>query len=135
MPYRHQVLRGTNTICAGGSSPFTASGGSSYVWSTGATTAAITVSVAGTYTVTATKCRLRRPTNRTLTVNALPTPSVTGTNTICAGGLFYISRLVEVPAIMWSTGATTAAITVSVAGTYTVTATNAAGWRLPPTGR
>ena len=43
-------------ICAGTSTTLTASGGSSYLWSTGATTAAITVTPASTttYTVTAT---------------------------------------------------------------------------------
>jgi Secretion system C-terminal sorting domain len=45
---------GPTTFCQGGSVVLTASGGGSYLWSTGATTASITVSASGTYGVTAT---------------------------------------------------------------------------------
>ena len=42
------------TICEGVTATLTASGGSSYLWSTGATTASIKVASTGPYTVTAT---------------------------------------------------------------------------------
>jgi len=45
---------GSTTICAGGSVTLTASAGSSYLWSNGATNQSITVSTAGAYTVTVT---------------------------------------------------------------------------------
>ena len=65
-------ITGNNTICSGASSIFTASGGVSYLWSTGASTAAITVTTAGTYTVTATSASGCTATaDRTLTVNAI----------------------------------------------------------------
>lgn len=43
---------GDTDICSGGSVTLTANAGTSYTWSTGATTQSITVSAAGTYTVT-----------------------------------------------------------------------------------
>lgn len=45
---------GSLYLCTGGSVTLTASSGTSYLWSTGATTQAISVSTAGTYTVTVT---------------------------------------------------------------------------------
>jgi len=53
-PFEALINGGTNLLCTTGNVNLTASGGMSYVWSTGATNASITVSTAGTYTVTAT---------------------------------------------------------------------------------
>jgi len=47
-------ISGSLTICQGQSTTLTASGGTSYVWSTGATSATITASASGPYSVTAT---------------------------------------------------------------------------------
>lgn len=123
------AITGTNTICAGNSTIFTASGGGTYLWSAGsATTAAITVSTAGTYTVTVTNAAGCTATaTRTLSVNANPTPAISGTNTICTGNSSIFTASGG-GTYLWSAGAaTTASITVSTAGTYTVTVTNAAG--------
>ncbi|MFN8286180.1 MAG: T9SS type A sorting domain-containing protein [Chitinophagales bacterium] len=126
-----QVTPSTQTICNGQSATLTASGGASYVWSTTATTAAITVSptVNTTYTVTVTSAANCSATaSGSVSVNAVPTAQVTpSTQTICngqsatltaSGGASYV----------WNTTATTAAITVSPTAntTYTVTVTNAA---------
>lgn len=120
-------ITGTNTICSGQSSTFTASGGNTYAWSNGATTASINVSTAGTYSVTVTNAAGCTATaSRTLTVNSVPTASISGTNAIC-GGASSTFTASGGGTYAWSTGATTAAITVSTAGTYTVTVTNAAG--------
>ncbi len=114
-------------ICAGGTATLTATGGTSYVWSTGATTTSITASVAGAYTVTATNAAGCTATaSGTLTVNANPAPSVAGTTAICAGTSTVLTASGGT-GYTWSTGATTAAITVSAAGTYRVTASNASG--------
>ncbi len=124
-------ITGTNTICSGNSTTLTASGGTSYVWSTGATTASITVSPTQTttYTVTATGINgCTGNTTRTVTVNPLPTPSISGVNTICAGNSTTLTASGGT-SYVWSTGATTASITVSPTQTttYTVTATNGNG--------
>ncbi|NSW46284.1 MAG: PKD domain-containing protein, partial [Bacteroidales bacterium] len=120
------------TICAGGSTTLTASGGSSYNWSTGATTAAVTVNPASTttYTVTVTNAAGCTATaNATVTVNALPTAAITPASaSICADGSTTLTASGG-SSYNWSTGATTAAVTVNPASTttYTVTVTNAAG--------
>ncbi|MEK7413395.1 MAG: hypothetical protein AAB263_08765, partial [Planctomycetota bacterium] len=116
---------GATTFCEGGSVMLTASGGVSYVWSTGATTAAITVSISGTYTVTATDGNGCTDTeSQVVTVNPLPTASISGASSICSGETIMLTASGGI-SFLWSTGATTASISVSATGTYSVTATDA----------
>ncbi|GAB4137416.1 MAG: hypothetical protein Fur0041_12150 [Bacteroidia bacterium] len=130
-PLPTAAIAGTNTICAGQSTTLTASGGGTYSWSTGATTAAITVSPANTtvYTCTVTSAAGCSSTaTRTVTVNPLPTPAISGVITICNGQSTTLTASGG-GTYTWSTGATTAVITVSPANTtvYTCTVTSAAG--------
>lgn len=124
---------GHDTICTGDSVTLTATSGAGYSfkWSTGATTQSITVSTGGAYTLTvfhAPDSAVSAPT----TVVLAPSPSsaltLTGSATFCTGdsvtitapaGLFYA----------WSNTATSRSITVSAAGSYTVTVTNTRGCR------
>ncbi len=113
------AVAGTNTICAGQSTTLTASGGGTYLWSTGATTAAITVSPAATttYTVTVT-------TALGCTATATGTITVNPLNTI-AGGANLTSCINT--AITTFTMATTGATGVTFTGLPTgVTGTWAA---------
>ena len=73
------AVSGTTSICSGGSVNLTAWDGSSYLWSTGATTKAITVSTAGNYSVTVTNATGVAVTSETtaVTVNPLPVPIFT----------------------------------------------------------
>jgi len=123
------VTATNGVICSGTATTVTASGASSYVWSTGATTTSISVSSAGTYTVTGTSSLgCTASANSTVTSSTNPTPTVTNT-TICAGNNGTITVTAAGSTFVWSTGAITASITVSPASTttYTVTATNASG--------
>ena len=111
-------------ICSGGTFaplPTTSNNGINGTWSPALNNSATT-----TYIFTPVCASCADTASRTLTVNPLPTPAVSGTNTICAGqsSTFTASGGAT---YVWSTGANTAAITVSTAGTYTVTATSASG--------
>ena len=83
---------GATTICQGGSVTLTSSTETNYLWSTGATTQSITVTQAGTYTVS-TNCGLSTATSDPKTVTVIPTNSVAdvsiaitnGSNPTCPG--------------------------------------------------
>ncbi len=124
-------IAGTLAVCPGSSTTLTASGASTYVWSTGATTAAVTVSpaVATTYTVTATNANgCINTAQRTVTIRPLPTVAISGDNRICVGTSTVLTAS-GANTYAWSTGATTSAITVSpaITTTYTVTGTDSNG--------
>ena len=105
------------------------SAGATVAWNTGATTTDITVNAAGTYTVTATDANLCATLPKSITVTALPLPTLSVSNgttaVFCAGKDVLLSSVPSVGAtVLWNTGATTNDITVNTAGTYTVTATD-----------
>ncbi|HBF89167.1 MAG TPA: hypothetical protein DDX39_11045 [Bacteroidales bacterium] len=125
------ITNGTSTtFCAGGSVTLTSSAASGYSWSTGATTQAITVSTAGSYTVQITDANGCNATSaaKVVTVNTATTPTVTagGPTTFCTGGSVTLTSSAA-SGYSWSTGATTQAITVSTAGSYTVQITDGNG--------
>nr|WP_294858702.1 FG-GAP-like repeat-containing protein [uncultured Fluviicola sp.] len=127
---------GSTSICAGGSVTLTASAGTTYLWSTGETTASIIVTAAGSYTVqvtNATGCLSPVSSPTTVTVNALPaTPTITAgsSTTFCAGGSVTLTASAGTT-YLWSTGATTASISATTSGSYTVQVTNPAGCLSP----
>ncbi|MBL7787632.1 MAG: BspA family leucine-rich repeat surface protein, partial [Chitinophagales bacterium] len=118
-------ITGTTTACS--SVSLNATGGTSYIWSGGATpnSANNTFANSGTYTVTVSDANNCSATaNRTITVNTLPNANITGTTTACSsvslnatGGTSYI----------WSGGTTpnSANNTFTNSGTYTVTVSDA----------
>jgi gliding motility-associated-like protein len=117
------------SICAGGSRLLDAGpGGIAYAWSTGATTQTITVSTAGTFSVTVTGANGCQGTDQIIiSVNALPTPNLGPDLSLCAGGSTLISTGNVYSAYTWSTGAISPSISVSATGTYQVTVTDANG--------
>ncbi|MBL0025172.1 MAG: hypothetical protein IPO98_09260 [Saprospiraceae bacterium] len=120
-------INGTSEICSGSSTKWTTSGGSSFTWSTGASTAAINLNTAGTYTVTVTNehgCTASA--SRILSITNNPSAIVTGSNVICEGNSSTFTA-VDGGRYLWSNGATNSAITASLQGTYSVTVTSADG--------
>ncbi|WP_185155409.1 DUF11 domain-containing protein [Rudanella paleaurantiibacter] len=129
------ISAGSMSICAGQTTTLTASGGATYRWSTGATTAAISVSAAGTYSVTATSAAGCSGT-ATTTVVLNPGPVVTVTSTtVCAGQSATLTAS-GAATYQWSTGANTASIVVAPTATttYSVTGTSSAGCSATATG-
>ena len=97
------------------------------MWSNGSTTSAITITAAGSYTVTVTSGNGCAATaNKTVTVGSNITPTITGDTNICTGGSTTLSTSGG-GSYLWSNGSTTSAITVTTAGTYSVTVTNTGG--------
>jgi hypothetical protein len=120
---------GSTSFCPGGSVTLTSSTGSSYLWSNGATTKSITVSTAGSYSVTVSNgscSATSAPT--TVVVGSIPTATITASgSTNLAQGQSVTLTSGTASSYLWSNGATTQSITVSTAGSYSVTVTTAFG--------
>ncbi|MBI4929203.1 MAG: T9SS type A sorting domain-containing protein, partial [Bacteroidetes bacterium] len=94
IPTASITVTGTTTFCQGGSVTLTGQGGSSYSWSTTATTQSISVNQSGTYTVIATNTCGSSNTSASVTVNSLPTVTFSPLNpdTVClTGGSFALT--------------------------------------------
>ena len=121
-----------SSICVGDSATLTVSGGLTYLWNTSDTTTTIAVvpDSTTTYTVTVTSAEgCIDSANRTVTVNILPTASITpATSSICAGDSATLTASGGAT-YLWNTTDTIAAITVvpDSSSTYTVTVTSAEG--------
>ena len=121
-------ITGNNSICQGQSSTINAGSYAGYLWSTGATAATINVNTAGNYSVTVTDANGCTGTaSFNLTVNANPTPTITGVTSFCAGGNSTLNAGGGYTNYLWSGGATTQTINVTAGGNYAVTVTNASG--------
>ena len=120
------------TFCAGDSVILTSSAGTSYLWSTGATTPIINVDEAGSYTVRVTDangCQSAASIATIVAVNALPaTPTITasGSTTFCEGASVILTSSAGISSL-WSTGVTAPSINVTETGSYTVRVTDANG--------
>ncbi len=125
-------------LCPGDYVDLTASAGSAYNWSTGATSASIRVSTAGRYYVTVTNSTNCSASSGWVTVTALPAPNVAiaanGPLNICLGS----SRVLSVPPVggtsyQWRlnganiSGATGASYAATAAGSYSMWARTSAG--------
>jgi trimeric autotransporter adhesin len=121
-------ITGVETVCFGQSSELCASGGSTYLWSTGASTSCLTVNATGTYTVTVTDANGCKSTcSKTVTVGLEPTCQITGNDAICAGQSTPLCVPSGAAGYLWSTGATTSCIVALTATIYSVTVTNVGG--------
>jgi hypothetical protein len=122
------TFSGNDTICIGDTTVITAAGGTGYIWSSGATTAAASLSpaVTTTYTVTVTDANTCENTGSIpVTVNPLPVVTFSGNDTICEGSSTTITAGTGT-GFAWSSGDLTAAATLSpvVTTTYSVTVTD-----------
>ncbi|GAB3888943.1 beta strand repeat-containing protein [Spirosoma agri] len=117
--------------CANPSATLTAVGTGNFRWSTGSTDSQITVTTAGTYSLTLTSGNGCVAMSSAVVTSEQTAPAVSinptrGTLT-CASPSLTLTATTSASALRWSTGQTTPSITVTIAGTYSVTATGANG--------
>jgi len=121
-------LGNDTSICAGTSLSLNVSGtGTSYAWSTGASTPSISVNTAGTYWVAVSNaCGTSRD---TISISTLQAPSISlGADTaICLNSAVVLEADSGAWNYQWSTGSIARRITAVIAGNYSVTASNACG--------
>ncbi len=114
------------SICSGSSITLDAGEfpGADYSWSTGESTRTISVSAAGTYMVTVTRNGCSASDSKDITVNTVPVVDLGADASICSGSSITLDAG-DFPGAdySWSTGESTRTISVSAAGTYTVTVT------------
>jgi gliding motility-associated-like protein len=118
-----------SSACLGSTVGLTASGAATYVWSTTATTSAISVNSSNTYTVTGTDVHgCVNSASEVVVFNAVPavTISANGPTVICAGESVTFTATGGT-SYVWSNGTLGASNTVTSAGNYYVMVTNAAG--------
>lgn len=122
-------LGADQTICAGQSVTLNAGNpGSTYLWSTGATTQSITVTDSGKYIVSVTNSNNCTVVD-SIVITVTPTPVVNlgADQAICPGGIVTLDAGNAGSSFLWSTGDTTQTITVTTLGNYSVAVTNANG--------
>ncbi len=129
------IIAGQSTVCQGQTVTMSANPGDSYQWQKdgididGATSQTYVATVTGNYSVTVTNAGGCSGTSSPVTVTVSPAPVVTttpsGNATLCNGSLAITASAGSV--YQWSNGATTQAITVTQAGSYSVTVTNQFG--------
>ncbi len=124
VPQVTAIAEGPTTFCSGESVQITTTETfAAYLWSTGDTTATITATAAGNYSVTVTTdegCSAVANVIRVV-VNPIeiPTIAVMGDSIFCAGETAVLVAS-DASAYIWSTGDTTQSIAVSQPGIYTV---------------
>jgi hypothetical protein len=144
-------ITGMLSVCSGSSTTLTAVGGilgtyGAYEWGTGSTIGSNVIAGATAVSITVTPSSsmsywVRRKDAPTcvaattggivtaVTVNALPTiPTITASGSVnfCVGGSVTLTSSAGT-SYLWSTGATTASISPTIAGSYSVIVTNASG--------
>ncbi|MFI5150292.1 MAG: gliding motility-associated C-terminal domain-containing protein [Bacteroidia bacterium] len=127
-------ISGTTSICSGSFTTLFASGTGTgtYSWNTGNISSSLLVSPPATTTYTvwySTSAGCQSFATATVTVIPMPAVVVTGPTTVCAGQSIVLTAS-GATTWSWSTGQTTASITVSLSSStnYLITGSNGACW-------
>ncbi len=107
-------MKGDSIVCMGQATQLSASNGTSYLWSTGATTSTLLINPTATttYTLYIMNGACYGDTTFSIRVNPMPTAGVSGTQTICAGTEDTL-RATGGITYTWGNGATTSTIIIS----------------------
>jgi len=116
-------------FCAGGTATLTADepAGTAYAWSNGDTTSSITVSSAGTYSLTVTDNGCSAGDDINLIQIGIPTIYLGPDTTLCLGDRLQLPVYADTGSFLWSDGSTAHTFTVVDGGTYTVALSNICG--------
>ncbi|MCB0547620.1 MAG: gliding motility-associated C-terminal domain-containing protein [Phaeodactylibacter sp.] len=128
-PVAPPQITGDAAFCAGGAANLEANAGfDSYLWSTGGTQPALTVSSGGIYGLTVTDVNGCNTSNSfSVTQNPLPQVNIGGSTSYCIGGFTTLNAGAQYSAYSWSTGSTQPTIQVNQMGPYGLTVTDANG--------
>ncbi len=122
-----QIL-GRTEFCQGSSTIITASGASTYEWSSGELTRSITTSFVGLYTVTGTDTHGCTSTAQVTLTSQQVTASILGNRFFCENGSTTLTASGNEPYVyQWYDGSTTPSVEINAPGVYAVTVTNALG--------
>lgn len=123
----HITITGDTIFCQGSNSQLTAIGGTSFLWNTGVSTQSTIVSHSGLYTVTATNNNGCSST-KSVHITSIPAPigNIIGETRICEGERTLLTATGGTSYI-WNDGSTEPTLSVTQAGTYTVTISNEEG--------
>ncbi|MCU0434572.1 MAG: gliding motility-associated C-terminal domain-containing protein [Bacteroidia bacterium] len=116
-------LGSDSTICNGliNLTPDAGNAGSTYLWSTGATTQTINITAPGIYSVTVSSGPNGLCSDQdTLVITQPAQPDLGGDTVICAGQSLLLDPGITGTQYIWSNGATTPTINVSSTGLYSV---------------
>jgi hypothetical protein len=131
------AITGTNALCSGGSVTLSASGATTYTWSTSSNSISIAVSptVNTSYSLSGTSSLgcVGNTATLAVTVNTLPIIAITGTTAVCAGGSVSLTAG-GANTYTWSTGSNSSTVVVTpsiTAGsfTYNVVGSSSVGCR------
>ncbi len=131
-------INGSLAVCEGTTQVLSAPiGFTGYLWSNGLTTQTITANTSGSYTVAVSNAFCSSPASDpfVFTVNAKPTKPIinaTGGGSLCSTGSVTLSAPAGFASYSWSSGQSTANITVNSIGNFSVRVTNANGCQSDP---
>ena len=122
-------IEGNLFFCQGASVTLSAKGDyDSYFWSTGASGQSITIDTEGTYTlIVADDNGCVGDTVVNIVSLSNPTPQIIGNSLICKETAINLKTSGDYTQYIWSTGDTTATVSVNESGSYQVTVTNEFG--------
>lgn len=130
LPNAQISASGPTTFCVGDSVQLVATGGSTYLWSTGQTGSSISINSPGTFFTVATSSQGCQDSSNgiAIAVNPLPQVSIqaTGPLSFCPGQTVGLSAQ-GAQTFLWNNGQTSSVIQVSQAGTFSVAGTDSLG--------